>query len=151
MAGVESIALPFHCAVMPGKMGSICASSCCVNVVTAGFVAFVVYGFDCASDFETFRNDPSRHPAAVEYVGGSVTTPGRDLVESEVEAKNPWNRQYNGANHGYALVAASGAQLVTQFRRSDVLDPNGGTAPFELFVQPDGANSPSRQSLPAPV
>ena len=25
-----------------------------VNVVTAGFVAFVVYGFDCASDFETF-------------------------------------------------------------------------------------------------
>jgi len=121
------------------------------NVVFVSGASHVFMANLLASDFETFRNDPSRHPAAVEYVGGSVTTPGRDLVESEVEAKNPWNRQYNGANHGYALVAASGAQLVTQFRRSDVLDPNGGTAPFELFVQPDGANSPSRQSLPAPV
>jgi alkaline phosphatase D len=100
-----------------------------------------------ASDFETFRNDPSRRPAAVEYVGGSVTTPGGDRVESEVQAKNPWNRQYNGASHGYALLGASGAQLVTEYRRSDVLDPNGATAPFERFVQPDGANSPSRQSL----
>jgi phosphodiesterase/alkaline phosphatase D-like protein len=100
-----------------------------------------------ASDFETFRSDPSRHPAAVEYLGGSVTTPGKDKVESEVQAKNPWNRQYNGVSHGYALLAASGPQLVTEYRRSDILDPNGGTVPFERFVQPDGTNSPTRQSL----
>jgi alkaline phosphatase D len=100
-----------------------------------------------ASDFETFRSDPSRRPAAVEYLGGSVTTPGSDRVESEVQAKNPWNRQYNGANHGYALLSAAGAQLVTEYRRSDILDPNGPTAPFERFVQADGSNSPSRQSL----
>jgi alkaline phosphatase D len=101
-----------------------------------------------ASDFETFRSDPSRRPAAVEYLGGSVTTPGRDAVESEVQADNPWNLEYNGTSHGYALVGASGAQLVTEYRRSDVLDPAGGTVPFERFVQAaDGSNRPSRQSL----
>jgi phosphodiesterase/alkaline phosphatase D-like protein len=100
-----------------------------------------------ASDFETFRSDPNRHPAAVEYLGGSVTTPGTDRVESEVQAKNPWNRQFNGVNHGYALLGASSAQLVTEYRRSDILDPNGATAPFERFTQPDGTNNPSRQSL----
>ena len=45
-----------------------------------------------ASDPEVFRSDPSHHPAAVEYVGGSVTTPGGDRVETEVQARNPWNR-----------------------------------------------------------
>jgi alkaline phosphatase D len=101
-----------------------------------------------AADFETFRSDPSRKPAAVEYVGGSVTTPGGDRVESEVQASNPWNRQYNGTNHGYALLDASDSQLVTEYRRSDILDPAGATVPFERFVQAaDGSNSPSRQSL----
>jgi len=101
-----------------------------------------------AEDFETFRSDPSRKPAAVEYLGGSVTTPGTDRVESEVQADNPWNRQFNSGAHGYALVGASATQLVTEYRRSDVLDPNGATLPFERFVQPaDGSNNPSRESL----
>jgi phosphodiesterase/alkaline phosphatase D-like protein len=104
-----------------------------------------------ASDPEVFRNDPAHHPAAVEYVGGSVTSPGGDRVESEVQASNPWVRMYNGANHGYALLAAEGTQLVTEYRRSDVLDPNGGTAVFERFVQPAGTNTPNRESAPAPV
>jgi phosphodiesterase/alkaline phosphatase D-like protein len=101
-----------------------------------------------ASDEETFRSDPNHRPAAIEYVGGSITTPGSDRVEVEVQAKNPWNRMYNGTNHGYALVAADAAQLVTEFRRSDVLDPVGGTAAFERFVQPAGANNFTRESTP---
>jgi hypothetical protein len=101
-----------------------------------------------ASDEETFRSDPNHRPAAIEYVGGSITTPGSDRVEAEVQAKNPWNRMYNGTNHGYALVAADAAQLVTEFRRSDVLDPVGGTAAFERFVQPAGANNFTRESTP---
>ena len=100
-----------------------------------------------AADFETFRSDPSRKPAAVEYLGGSVTTPGTERVEGEVQADNPWNRQFNSGAHGYALAAASGAQLVTEYRRSDILDPNGATLPFERFVQADGSNNPSRESL----
>jgi len=46
VTGVESIALPFHWAVMPGKIGSICARNCFANLVTAAFVAVVVYGLD---------------------------------------------------------------------------------------------------------
>jgi hypothetical protein len=104
-----------------------------------------------ASDFAAFRSDPAHHAAAVEYVGGSITTPGGDRVESEVRAKNPWNHMYNGANHGYAHLDADGTRLVTEYRRSDVLDPNGGTATFERFVQPTGTNSPNRESVPPPV
>jgi phosphodiesterase/alkaline phosphatase D-like protein len=100
-----------------------------------------------ASDAETFRSDPGRRPAAIEYVGGSVTSAGGDKVEAEVQARNPWNRMYNGANHGYALVAAGGSELVTEYRRSDILDPLGGTATFERFVQPAGTNNMTRQSV----
>jgi alkaline phosphatase D len=104
-----------------------------------------------ASDFEAFRSDPAHHPAAVEYVGGSVTSPGGDRVESEVQARNPWTRMYNGANHGYAHLDASATQLVTEYRRSDILDPNGGTFTFERFVQPAGTNTPNRETVQPPA
>jgi hypothetical protein len=99
-----------------------------------------------ASDPEVFRTDPTHRPAATEYVGGSITTPGTDRVESDVQSRNPWNRQFNGANHGYAHVVA-GTDLVTEFRASDIFNPTGGTVPFERFVQPSGANTFTRESL----
>lgn len=104
-----------------------------------------------ASDAEAFRSDPSHRPAAIEYVGGSVTSPGGDRVEAEVQARNPWNRMYNGTNHGYALVSAGATELVTEFRRSDLLDPLGGTATLERFVQPTGENTFTRESTPPPA
>ncbi|MEA2412995.1 MAG: alkaline phosphatase [Thermoleophilaceae bacterium] len=103
-----------------------------------------------ASDFEAFRSDPSHPPAAVEYVGGSVTSLAEDHVESEVQAANPWIRMFNGTNHGYALVSA-GADLVTEYRRSEIGNPVGVTTPFERFTQPSGTNTPSRESLPPPT
>ena len=102
-----------------------------------------------ASDPEVFRNDPEHRPSAVEYVGGSVTTAGEDHVEAEVQARNPWVRMYNGLNHGYAHLTLSPAELVTEYRRSDILSPTGGTATFERFTQPAGTNLVSRQSFPA--
>ena len=54
VAGVEGIAFPFDCLVIPRKIGSSWLSTCWANVVTCEFVAFVVYGFDCANDLETF-------------------------------------------------------------------------------------------------
>jgi phosphodiesterase/alkaline phosphatase D-like protein len=104
-----------------------------------------------ASDQEAFRADPAHPASAVEYVGGSVTTPGPNRVESDVQARNPWVRMYNSANHGYARLTASASQLATEYRRSEVLDPEGGTALFERFVQPAGTNTPTRESAPPPV
>jgi alkaline phosphatase D len=104
-----------------------------------------------ASDPEVFRSDPSHRPTAVEYVGGSVTTPASDRAEPEVQATNPWIRMFNGTNHGYALVAADSAQLVTEYRRSEMANPIGGTTTFERFTQPAGTNTPARESFPRPA
>jgi phosphodiesterase/alkaline phosphatase D-like protein len=120
------------------------------NVVFVTGDAHVFMANLLASNPEVFRSDANHPPAATEYVGGSVTTPGTDRVESEVQARNPWTRQFNGANHGYAHLIA-GTDLVTEFRASDIFNPTGGTVPFERFVQPSGANTFTRQSLPPPV
>jgi phosphodiesterase/alkaline phosphatase D-like protein len=103
-----------------------------------------------ASDPEVFRSDPAHRPTATEYVGGSVTTPGTVREEAEVQSNHPWVRQWNSVNHGYAHVVASDTQLVTEFRASDVFNPNGGTVPFERFLQPAGANNFTRERLARP-
>jgi phosphodiesterase/alkaline phosphatase D-like protein len=121
------------------------------NVVFLTGDAHVFMANLLAADFETFRSDPNRRPAAVEYVTGSVTSPGADRKEPNVQARNPWNRQYSGLDHGYAHLAADEAQLITEYRRSDLSFAGGGTSPFERFVQPAGSNTPTRESLAPPA
>jgi alkaline phosphatase D len=101
-----------------------------------------------ASDAEVFADDPAHRPAAIEYVAGSITSPGADRLESSVQANNPWNRLYNGHEHGYAHLTLDTNELVTEYRRSDISRPGGATATFERFTQPAGENAVSRQSLP---
>jgi phosphodiesterase/alkaline phosphatase D-like protein len=103
-----------------------------------------------ASDAEVFRTDPQHTPSAVEYVGGSVTSPGNAREESAVQADNPWTRQYNGLAHGYANLSL-GRELVTEYRRSDLSTPRGTTATFERFVQASGTNLPNRERIPPPT
>jgi phosphodiesterase/alkaline phosphatase D-like protein len=104
-----------------------------------------------ASDHEAFRSDPQHPAAAIEYVGGSVTSPGGARDEASVQSRNPWNREFNSEQHGYAHMAADSTQLVTEYRRSDIGSPQGATSPFERFTQPSGTNTVSRESIPAPV
>jgi alkaline phosphatase D len=117
------------------------------NVVFASGDAHVFMANVLASDPEVFRSDPSHRPSAVEYVGGSVTSPGGQRSEAEVQARNPWNRQYNSNLHGYAHMALDSSNLVTEFRASDITRPDGGWFAFERFTQPAGTNSPARQQL----
>jgi alkaline phosphatase D len=121
------------------------------NVVFITGDAHVFMANLLASDPEVFRNDPTHRPTATEFVGGSITSPGTDRPESDVRARNPWNRQYNGLAHGYAHVEASDTRLMTEFRASDIFNPNGGTVPFERFVQPSGATTFTRESLAPPT
>jgi phosphodiesterase/alkaline phosphatase D-like protein len=121
------------------------------NVV---FITGDAHVFMCnllASDFERLAANPNQVPAAVEYVGGSVTSPGLDRPESEVRAYAPWNRQYDGRDHGYALMALDAQNLVTEFRRSDLSQPAGGTVAFERFTQPSGLNNVTRETLQPPT
>jgi hypothetical protein len=100
-----------------------------------------------ASDFQAFRGDPNHTPAAVEYVGGSVTSPGQIRTEAEVQAAEPWNRQYNGRDHGYAVMSLDAQNLVTEYRRSDLSSEQGATVAFERFTQAAGGNRVARETL----
>jgi phosphodiesterase/alkaline phosphatase D-like protein len=93
-------------------------------------------------------SEPSAPPSAVEYVCGSVTSPGRDRPEADVRARNPWTRQYNGRDHGYGLATVADNQLAVEYRRSDISRPDGVTLPLELFTQPAGVNDVARQPPP---
>jgi len=100
-----------------------------------------------ASDFAALGDGTSRRPAAVEFVGGSVTSRGRELEEERVRARAPWVRQYDGVPHGYAHLALRPDRLQLEYRASDLQAPNGATLAFERFVQPAGVNDFTRQRL----
>jgi alkaline phosphatase D len=117
------------------------------NVVFASGDAHVYMTNLLASDADALARDPSRKPAAVEYVGGSVTSPGTQRNEADVQARNPWNRQFNSYYHGYANMKLDGSTLVTEYRASDIARPDGGTFTFDRFTQPAGTNSVSRERL----
>jgi phosphodiesterase/alkaline phosphatase D-like protein len=119
------------------------------NVV---FLTGDAHVFSCnalASDFDALGEGAAR-PSAVEYIGGSVTSPGLVKPEAEIRAEAPWNRQYNGSFHGYALCQLDAANLVMEYRYSDITVPTGGTSLLERFTQPAGVNDVSRQSF-API
>jgi len=99
-----------------------------------------------ASDFEAL-GDGAVRPSAVEYIGGSVTSPGLIKPEAEIRAESPWIRQYNGSFHGYALFQVDAANLVMEYRYSDITVPTGGTQLLERFTQAAGANDVARQSF----
>jgi alkaline phosphatase D len=101
-----------------------------------------------ASDFSAFARHPDTQlPAGVEYVGGSVTSPGLIKTEAEIQSAEAWNREYNGRDHGYAVMSVGPDALVTEYRRSDLSIPSGSTQAFERFTQPTGANRVTRETL----
>jgi hypothetical protein len=99
-----------------------------------------------ASDFEALGDGSSRKPAGVEYVTGSVTSLGKEVPEATIQSAAPWNREYNGRDHGYARLALGPDQLVTDYMASDVTTPGGPTALLERFTQAVGTNVVQRES-----
>jgi phosphodiesterase/alkaline phosphatase D-like protein len=120
------------------------------NVVFLTGDAHVFACNSVASNFDLLGEGTVR-PAAVEYVGGSVTSPGLVKPEADVRAESPWVRQYNGSFHGYSLFTVDPANLVMEYRYSDITNPGGGTSLLERFTQPSGANDIIRQSFVPPV
>jgi phosphodiesterase/alkaline phosphatase D-like protein len=104
------------------------------------------------TDFAAVATNPARVPAGVEYVGGSVTSPGLIRPEAEARADAPWIQEYNGRDKGYALFVADGTQLVTEYRTSDLTSAAGATRTIERFIQPVGTNRiSSRQTSAVPT
>ncbi len=117
------------------------------NVVVLTGDAHVFMANLLASDFDALGDGTARRPAAVEFVGGSVTTPGAAFPEADVQAGAPWVRQYNGVAHGYAAMDLTPTGLVTDFIAHQILDPDAPAVAFERFVQPVGTNLFQRQTL----
>jgi phosphodiesterase/alkaline phosphatase D-like protein len=104
------------------------------------------------TDFPAVAVNPTRVPAGVEYVGGSVTSPGQIRPEAEARADAPWIQEYNGRDKGYAFFAADGTQLITEYRSSDLSSSVGATRTIERFVQTAGTNRiASRESSAVPT
>ena len=101
-----------------------------------------------ASNPEAYRDNPNHPAAAIEYVAGSVTSPGPVRTEPDVQSRNPWTRQFNSDVHGYALVRMDATGYTTEYRGSDIFRPDGATVPFERFFQPAGQNAVAREVLP---
>jgi alkaline phosphatase D len=99
-----------------------------------------------SSDFNTFGDGTARKPAGVEYVTGSVTSIGKDVPESTIQTLSPWNREYNGRDHGYGRVAIGPDQLVMDYIAGDTQTPGAGSVLIERFTQPAGTNSVARES-----
>lgn len=100
-----------------------------------------------ASDFEALDDGSTRKPAAVEYVGGSISSPGRDAPESSAQQVAPWCLQYNGSRHGFAALDLSAERLVTEYRSQPVFTPKPQVTAFERFTQPSGENRVTREQL----
>jgi alkaline phosphatase D len=120
------------------------------NVVFATGDAHVYMTNLLASDPNVFADDPTHQPTAIEYLGGSITSPGGNRTEAEVQQRNPWNVQYNAFDHGYAHFALTDAALVTEYRRTDMSRPDGATVTFERFTQPNGTNRVAREAIAPP-
>ena len=98
-----------------------------------------------ASDFEALAADPARKPAAVEFVGGSVTTPGRDLrTEGEIRDSAPWVQQFDGTRHGYAQFDLRPDRLDLFYLDVNPFLSDPVATPFARFGQAAGTNRVER-------
>lgn len=81
-------------------------------------------------------------PVATEYIGGSITSDGLPLPSEGVSAANPWIKQFNGEDHGYAQMSLSKDEAVVTYRVSDISKQNAPSRTLSRWRQPAGSNTP---------
>ena len=119
------------------------------NVVVLTGDAHIFMASLLARDFEALASNPNRKPAGVEYVGGSVTSPGPDVPEQEIRDRAPWVQQYQGGIHGYSQFDLHPDRLDLVYLDVPVFSAEPRATIFERFVQPVGTNRVQRTSGPA--
>jgi phosphodiesterase/alkaline phosphatase D-like protein len=116
------------------------------NVVFLTGDAHVFMASTLASDFQALGEGRARS-SAVEYVGGSVTSPGRDISEAEVRDTAPWIQQYNGGRRGYAELEALPDSLAVAYVSNPVFSPQPQPTLFDRFYQQVNTNQMSRERV----
>jgi alkaline phosphatase D len=112
------------------------------NVVFLTGDAHVFMASHLAADFENY--DANRKPAGVEFVGGSVTSPGPDFPEQEIRDRAPWVEMYRGGAHGYAQADLRPDRMDTVFLEVPVTDSAPNASIFQRFTQFPGTNRVQR-------
>ena len=89
----------------------------------------------------------ARKPAGVEYVDrlGHVAS-ARTSPSRRIQQAAPWNREYNGDDHGYGRLRIGPDQLVTDFMASDIVNPAGGDRAARALHAAGWGRTPSRAS-----
>lgn len=93
---------------------------------------------------QVLRNADSGAPIATEYIGGSITSQGvpdvAALAETAVKAGNPWIKQFNGVEKGYATVGLTQDAAKVTYRTSDITKEGAPHRTLAAYTQPLGAN-----------
>jgi len=99
------------------------------------------------------RQDPDglvSPSVATEFIGGSITSSGfpdaGGAFERGVMANNPWIKQFNGVEHGYAKLDLTAEQATVDYRVADITVPDAPSETLAKWVQPTGVNDFERAS-----
>ena len=93
-----------------------------------------------ATDLKTDFNDPSAPVVATEFGGGSITSQGPSLKQTQAWMDdNPHVRFANGNRRGYGVLELSSQRAVARFRTvSDVTDPQASVRTLASFTVEEG-------------
>lgn len=97
------------------------------------------------------RLDPdgaSSPSIATEFIGGSITSGGipdaGGAFERGVLAANPWIKQFNGVDHGYAKLDLSATEAKVDYRVSDITKQDAPSRTLAAYRQVPGENNFTR-------
>jgi alkaline phosphatase D len=93
-----------------------------------------------AADLKTDFNDPAAPVVATEFGGGSITSQGPSLKQTQGWMDdNPHVRFANGNRRGYGVLELAPKRAVARFRTiSDLTDPQATVRTFASFTVDDG-------------
>lgn len=97
------------------------------------------------------RQDPdgaSSPSIATEYIAGSITSNGipdaGGVGEQAILAANPWIKQFNGVDHGYAKLELTASEARVEYRVADITVPDAASRTLAAYEQNAGDNAFTR-------
>jgi alkaline phosphatase D len=99
-----------------------------------------------AADLKTDFNDPAAPVVATEFVGGSITSQGPPLKQTQGWMdENPHLRFANGIRRGYGVLELAPTRCIARFRTvGDVTDPDTPIRTLASWTVEDGRPGPQR-------
>ena len=93
-----------------------------------------------AADLKTDFNDPAAPVVATEFSGGSITSQGPSMKQTQAwMEENPHIRFANGTRRGYGVLELAPKRCIARFRTvGDVTDPRTPVRTLASWTVEDG-------------